>query len=59
VTIKTKPGHGDDMNVQTYTALARLSRLLAALLTLPVFLGVAMLYVIVILGTWIVDGDDL
>lgn len=47
------------MNVQTYTALARLSRLLAALLTLPVFLGVAMLYVIVILGTWIVDGDDL
>lgn len=46
------------MNVQTYTALARLSRLLAVLLMLPLFLGAALLYTIVILGTWIVDGDD-
>lgn len=46
------------MNASICIALARLSRLLAALLTLPVFLGVALLYVIVILGTWIVDGDE-
>lgn len=45
------------MNVQTFTAFQRLSRLLVALLTLPVFLAVALAYTLVILGTWIVDGE--
>ena len=47
------------MNVRTYIGFQRLSRLLAALLTLPVFLAVALAYTLVALGTWIVDGDDL
>lgn len=46
------------MNARTYIALARLSRLLASLLMLPLFLGVALLYALVILGTWIMDGSD-
>lgn len=45
------------MSASIYIALQRLSRLLAALLMLPMFLGAALLYAIVILGTWIVDGD--
>lgn len=37
--------------------MRRVVRLLAALLTLPVFVAVAMVYTLVALGTWIIDGE--
>lgn len=56
-TTRKKHRHGDAMNARIFTALARLSRLLVALLTLPLFLAVALAFTLVMLGTWIMDGE--
>ena len=39
-------------------ALARFKRLLYALMALPVFLAASMLYVLIALSTWIIDGEQ-
>lgn len=46
------------MNAQIFTGSAQLSRLLVALLMLPVFLAVVVLYTVVILGMWVMDGIE-
>lgn len=46
------------MNVRMNTGLARLRRLMHALLALPVFLAASMLYVLIALSTWIIDGEQ-
>ena len=46
------------MNVQMSIGLARLKRLMYALLALPVFLAAGILYVLVALATWIIDGVE-
>ena len=46
------------MSARICTAFRQLSRLLVGLLTLPVFLAVALLVALIALATWVVDGNE-
>ena len=46
------------MSVRMNTGLARLKRLIYALLALPVFLGAVLLLLMVALSAWIIDGES-
>lgn len=45
------------MSVRMSIGLARLRRLMYVLLALPVFAATVMLYVLIALSTWIIDGE--
>ena len=51
-----KTQQGDDMSVQTNTVLVRLKRLMYVLLALLVFVSAILLYMLIALSLWIIDG---